>query len=58
VKDEIETRLSAMPNLGLEGPDVKEIKIALITFAYDNAKVINWLRERGNCIKLEDWDGL
>lgn len=45
-----------MPSAGME--DVQQIKIAMITFAFDNAKVINWLRYRGTCIKNEDWDGL
>lgn len=31
------------------------IKIAIITFAYENSLVIQWLRERGNYIKNEDW---
>lgn len=32
-----------------------EKKIALITCAYDNAEVINWLTLRGEHIKNEDW---
>ena len=49
-----------MPPLGLDGPaSLKDpVKIALITFAFDNARVINWLRERGEFIKVEDWEGL
>jgi hypothetical protein len=30
----------------------------MITFAFDNAKVINWLRQRGTHIKNENWDGV
>ena len=49
-----------MPDHGTEGAlsARSKIKIALVTFAFDNAKVINWLRERGDCIKIEDWKGL
>jgi hypothetical protein len=32
-----------------------EKKIALITCAYNNADVINWLTIRGKHIKNEDW---
>lgn len=56
VKDELETRLTSMPSAGMDDSD--QIKIAMITFAFDNAKVINWLRHRGTCIKKEDWKGL
>jgi len=46
-----------MPALGLDGPegDLMPIKIAVLTFAFDNSKVIKWLRERGTYIKNEDW---
>jgi len=46
-----------MPPMGVDGPegDVEPVKIATITFAFDNAKVINWLRDRGTHIKNEDW---
>lgn len=49
-----------MPPLGLDGPESAStpVRIALITFAFDNARVINWLRERGEYIKVEDWQGL
>ena len=59
-KDELEIRMTAQPPLGLDGPEsfVAPIRIALITFAFDNAQVINWLRERGEYIKIEDWQGL
>ena len=46
VKDEIEKRLTEMPDNHMDGIEgaTKPVKIALITFAYDNAKAINWLR--------------
>ncbi len=34
------------------------MKIAHITFAFDNAQVIKWLRERGTAIKTENWKKL
>ena len=46
-----------MPSLGYDGEegDNERVRIAIITFAFNNAKVINWLRERGNHIKNEAW---
>ena len=62
VKDEMERRLTLMPDLGMDGdkPDggSKEMKIAVVTCAFDNSKIINWLRERGDAIKNEHWDKL
>jgi len=43
-----------MPHLGIDN-DVKEIKIAQITFAYRNAEVMNWLTKRGTFLKTEKW---
>ena len=42
VTDEIETILTGMPALGLDGPegDIAPVKIAVLTFAYDNPKII------------------
>ena len=34
------------------------MKIAHLTFAFDNAQVIRWLRERGTAIKAENWKKL
>jgi len=46
-----------MPNLGLDGPEAEDlpVRIAIITFAFENSKIINWLKERGLHIKNEDW---
>ena len=46
-----------MPGLGFDGEegDEERVRIAIITFAFDNAKVINWLRQRGTHIKNEAW---
>lgn len=60
VTDELETILTAMPALGLDGPegDAAPVKIAILTFAFDNPKVIAWLKERGDAIKTENWANL
>ena len=49
-----------MPALGLDGPegDIAPVKIAVLTFAYDNPKIISWLKQRGNAIKNENWEEL
>ena len=49
IQSELEKRLTAMPNLGYEA-DMEHIKIAQITFAFNNSKVINWLKARGKAI--------
>lgn len=45
-----------MPDLGLD-PDNKDapIKIAQITFAYNNSSIITDLTKRGTLIKTEKW---
>lgn len=45
-----------MPNNGFDGPEEKHMKIAQVTFAYENKEVINWLTARGKLIKTEKWD--
>ena len=49
-----------MPPLGFDGVagNAERVRIAIITFAFNNAKVINWLRERGTHIKNENWTKL
>jgi hypothetical protein len=53
---ELEKRLNQFPNNGVDGPGEQNIKIAQITLAFNNAKVINWLMKRGTFIKTEKWD--
>ena len=45
-----------MPDLGYEEETPERINICLITFAFDNAELINLLKARGNAIKFEKWD--
>ena len=49
-------RLTKLPDLGFEDEPPERINIALITFAFDNAELINLLRDRGNAIKFEKFD--
>ena len=44
-----------MPDLGYENEPVEHIKIAVTTFAFKNAELINLLKERGEIIKQEKW---
>jgi hypothetical protein len=43
------------PDLGIDDPEDNKdgIKIALVTCAFDNSKIINWLKLRGTAIKFE-----
>ena len=66
IKDEMEKRLSDMPcnkyhHVDLDTScthDHEEVKIAMITFAFDNAEIIKGLRKRGDAIKAEKWKKL
>ena len=58
ITQEMESRLSLLPDLGFEEEPVEEIKVAVTTFAYRNGELINMLRQRGSMIKSEDWDGM
>ena len=54
----MEERLShqQFPDLGFEDPAPERIKVAVTTFAFHNADVINLLRQRGTAIRTEKWD--
>lgn len=58
ITEEMERKLSLLPDLGFEEEPIEQIKIAVTTFAYNNGDVIHLLRERGNCIKSEDWKSM
>ena len=53
----MEYRLTEFPGLGYEGEegDMNEVKVAMITFAYANAKIIRELEARGGSIKNENY---
>ena len=53
VQLELEKRLTLMPDQGYEEQPPESIKIAQITFAYDNTELINLLKIRGTHIKKE-----
>lgn len=44
-----------MPGLGLDDDDLEQ-KVAQITFAFFNEKIINWLKQRGKHLQLEEYD--
>ncbi len=44
-----------MPDLGYEDTAVENVKIAVTTFAFKNADIINLLKQRGEIIKHENW---
>lgn len=56
---ELEKRFNEMDSMGLDGPaedDIaRKVEIAQITFAYDNAEVIEQLIFRGIEVKNEAW---
>lgn len=57
----MERRIRDMPSDGLmkdEQDNAEKSRIAMITFAYNNPKIINQLKERGTYIKTEQWDQL
>ena len=56
LKKTLEDRLTRMPDLGYEDPAPERINIAMISFAYDNAELINLLRQRGQHIKFQRFD--
>ena len=60
VKDEMESRLTEMPALGIDGPEGDEmpVKIAIITFAFFNFEIVHNLRKRGIYIGQEKWEKL
>lgn len=57
IQHEMEKRLEQLPNLGFDGDDEESsVKVAVTTLAFDNAAIINLLRDRGAAIKAENWD--
>lgn len=53
---ELSKRLTDFPDLGYEDDPPEKIKIALVTFAFDNSELINLLKARGAAIKYEKYD--
>lgn len=53
----MESRLTEFPALGIDGPEGDEmpVKIAIITFAFNNSEIIHNLRKRGKFIQGEKW---
>jgi hypothetical protein len=53
----MEGRLTEFPPLGIDGDEGDEmpVKIALVTFAFDNAEIIYALTRRGEYIRNQKW---
>jgi len=53
----MEARLTDFPCLGIDGPEHADdpVKIAIITFAFNNSEIIQNLKQRGKFIKNEKW---
>jgi len=62
VKDEMESRHTEFPCLYLDGDGEEErdrpVKIAVITFAFNNSEIIHNLRKRALYINNEKWKKL
>lgn len=57
----MEKRFNYINNLCLSGSNsrsdtLRTIKIAIVTFAFDNAEMIKRLRKRGKAIRKEKWE--
>ena len=59
IRLELQKRIQSMPDMGFHNfndyEQEKAVRIAHITFAYENARVIEWLKERGDYIVNEEW---
>ena len=53
----LEEKVSALPAQGYDDT-VTRVTVAQMTFAFRNAKMINWLKKRGQHIQKEEWDKL
>ena len=53
----MEQRLTEFPGLGIDGDEGDEapVKIAVVTFAFDNAEIIYALTRRGQYIRQQKW---
>lgn len=56
LQKKLEDNFSQLPDLGFEDEPVERVRISMITFAFDNADLINLLKKRGLAIKMEKYD--
>lgn len=56
IVNELEDRLTKLPDQGYEEEPPERIKISMICFAYDNSELINLLKDRGQAVKYENYD--
>lgn len=52
----MERRVSLLDDQGYEDEPVEHVKIAVTTLAFNNAEMIDLLKQRGTAIKAEKWD--
>lgn len=52
----LEDNLTQMPDLGYEDDPPERIIISMVSFAFDNAELINLMKQRGLAIKMEKYD--
>lgn len=58
IQNELEERITRLPDLGYEEEVPDRMRISMITFAYDNSELVDLLRKRGNWIKFEKYDNM
>ena len=58
IQEEMENKLSRMPDLGYEDNPPERIEIAATTFAFENAQLIKLLTKRGTAIKADKFDDM
>lgn len=56
LQSKLEDNISALPDLGYEDEPVQRVNISMLSFAFDNAQLINLLKVRGAAIKFEKYD--
>ena len=56
IQNEMETKLSGIPDQGFEETEPERIEIAATTFAFDNAELIELLKQRGNAITYDNFE--
>lgn len=56
IQNQIEFRVSQLRDLGFEEEEQDHIDVAVTSIAYDNAKLVSLLRQRGSHIIADKWD--
>ena len=53
IEHKIEEKLSKIPSLNYDTE--AEVRVAVTSMAFHNGKLIKLLRDRGHCIRTENW---